>query len=305
MRDGVFTIVLLVSGQGADPANDPNVSIGFYLAKDKLVKDANGGIARDYSFRINPDPRFQSVLPGRTVNGVVQSTQAVELRAHHIETAPFFPQQLLLHKAQVRIEPQKDGAAMAMLGGYRSIADYYKGWAASGAIHELVTHVNMVGYWYALRRNADFLPDAEGQNQAISTAYRMYLVPAYVITPTGDAQVTTARLFDGPIDSSIGGRRLPPPAAPPATPPATPPFLPTRLRRAYRRAGDRTMKRIVCGVAAALAVLLSGPSVNGVKAEASTKARATTRSVQTVATRRITEAQYKRTIADISALTST
>ena len=97
MRDGVFTVVLLVSGQGADP-DDPNVSIGFYLAKDKLVKDANGGIARDYSFRINPDPRFQSVLPGRTVNGVVQSTQAVELRAHHIETAPFFPQQLLLHK---------------------------------------------------------------------------------------------------------------------------------------------------------------------------------------------------------------
>ena len=53
------------------------------------------------------------------------------------------------------------------------------------------------------------------------------------------------------------------------------------------------MKRIVCGVAAAVAVLLSGPSVNGVKAEASTKARATTRTVQTVATRRITEAQYK------------
>ena len=79
----------------------------------------------------------------------------------------------------------------------------------------------MVGYWYALRRNADFLPDAEGQNQTISTAYRMYLVPAYVITPTGDAQVTTARLFDGPIDSSIGGRRLPPPAAPPATPPVS------------------------------------------------------------------------------------
>ena len=59
------------------------------------------------------------------------------------------------------------------------------------------------------------------------------------------------------------------------------------------------MKRIVCGVAAAVAVLLSGPSVNGVKAEASTKARTTTGTVQTVATRRITEAQYKRTIADL------
>jgi hypothetical protein len=95
-----------------------------------------------------------------------------------------------------------------LLGGYRPIDDYYKGWAASGAIHELVTHINMVGYWYALHKNADYPRDApQDKRTAISTAYRMYLTPAFVISPDGDAPVRTAQLFDGPVDKSIGAMR--------------------------------------------------------------------------------------------------
>jgi hypothetical protein len=210
MRDGVFTVVMLASGKGKDPANDADVTLAFYLSRDKLVKDANGGIARDYSFRINPDPRFQSVIKARTRNGVLESTERTDVTLHHMETAPFFPQQLLLHKAKVRIETQPDGTAQALLGGYRPIADYYKGWAASGAIHELTTHVNMVGYWYALKNNADYVEDPQsGERTAISTAYRLYLVPAFVTEPQGDAVVQTAKLYQGEIDPSIGRMRLP------------------------------------------------------------------------------------------------
>ena len=208
MRDGVFTVAIVISGQGKDPANDNDVTVGFYLSKDKLVKDANGGIARDYSFRINPDPRFQSVIKARTVNGAVESTERTELRLRHMETAPFFPAQLLLHDARVRVQIRDDGSATALLGGYRPIDDYYKGWAASGAIHELVTHVNMVGYWYSLRRNADYPKSApQDKRTAISTAYRLYMAPAFVISPDGDAQVRTAQLFPGEIDQSIGAMR--------------------------------------------------------------------------------------------------
>jgi hypothetical protein len=208
MRDGVFTVAMVISGQGADPANDANVTVAFYLSKDKLVKDANGNVARDYSFRVNPDPRFQSVIKARTVAGVVESTEPAELRLRHMETAPFFPAQLLLHDGHVRVSVNADGTANALLGGYRPIDDYYKGWAASGAIHELVTHINMVGYWYALHKNADYPRDApQDKRTAISTAYRMYLTPAFVISPDGDAPVRTAQLFDGPIDKSIGAMR--------------------------------------------------------------------------------------------------
>lgn len=210
MRDGVFTVVMVISGKGKDPANDGDVTAAFYLSRDKLVKDANGGIANDYSFRINPDPRFQSVIKARTRKGVLESTQQSMLALRHMETAPFFPAQLLLYKAKLRIETQPDGTALALVGGYRPIEDYYKGWAGAGAIHELTTHVNMVGYWYALRRNADFTPDAKSpENTAISTAYRLSLVPAFVIEPDGQNAVQTAQLYKGEIDKSIGRMRPP------------------------------------------------------------------------------------------------
>jgi len=211
MRDGVFTVVLLISGTGSDPANDAQVTVAFYLSKDKLVKDANGDIARDYSFRVNPDPRFQSVIKARTVNGALQSTEQTELRLRHMETAPFFPAQLLLHDARLSMQFEAGGSAQVLIGGYRPIDDYYKGWAAAGAIHELVTHVNMVGYWYALRKNADYPRSApQDKRTAISTAYRLFMVPAFVTTPDGKSVVQTAQLFDGPVDKSIGfGRALP------------------------------------------------------------------------------------------------
>jgi hypothetical protein len=209
MRDGVFTVLMLVSGEGEDPANDDRVSVAFYLSTDKLVKDANGGIAHDYTFRVNPDPRFQSVVNARTRNGILESTTPTTLRLRHLETAPFFPAELVLHEGRVRVEMKPDGSAEGLIGGYRSIDAYYKGWAAAGAIHELTTHVNMVGYWYALKKNADYKADRNAEaNDSISTAYRMYMVPAFVIAPDGKSEVTTAQLFDGPIDKSIGfGRR--------------------------------------------------------------------------------------------------
>jgi hypothetical protein len=139
-----------------------------------------------------------------------------------METAPFFPAQLLLHDARVRVQFTGEGKALALLGGYRPIDDYYKGWAASGAIHELVTHINMVGYWYALRKNADYPREApQDKRTAISTAYRLYLTPAFVISPDGAVPVRTAQLFAGEIEKTIGAARaLSRPDATPAAPTA-------------------------------------------------------------------------------------
>jgi hypothetical protein len=199
MRDGVFSVLMVVSGSGSDWKNDNDVTVGFYFSKDKMVKDANGNIARDYSFRVNTDPRFQSIVKARTVNGAIENTERADVRLHDVETAPFFPPQLLLSNARFKFEPKADGTLFGMIGGYRPIMDYYTGWAAAGAIHELTTHVNMPAYWYALRRHADAMPDPEtGQNMAISTAYHFYLQPAFAIAPNGDQAVTVAKLFEGP-----------------------------------------------------------------------------------------------------------
>jgi len=195
MRDGGMSILVVVSGTGADPANDQDVTVGFYMSKDKMVKDANGAIAKDFSFRVDNDPRFQSVIRARTVGGVIESTVQSDLKMRDVETAGFFPPQLQLLHAKIRIAPQEDGKMLALLGGYRPIDDYWSGWAGSGVIHESTTHINLPGYWYALHRNADYKPDISGKNQAISTAYNMYLTPAFVSAPDAKTEVTVAQVF--------------------------------------------------------------------------------------------------------------
>ena len=81
MRNGSWTTVIVVSGKGADPMNDANVKVGFYVSDDKMVKDGNGNIARDYSFRIKPHAKYEGILPARSVNGRIISTAS---RRYHV-----------------------------------------------------------------------------------------------------------------------------------------------------------------------------------------------------------------------------
>jgi hypothetical protein len=193
MRDGRYTIVLVVSGTGSDWRNDSNVHVGFYLSKDKMVKDANGEIAHDYTFRINPDARFQSVVAARTVDGVIETPAAVDIVTRSLDGLP-----LALKQGRLRFEIQPDEKLVGFIGGYRNIDDYYAEWAAGGAIFELTMHINIPAYWYALQRSADGLFDPEqGRYTAISSAFRYYATPALVVTDSAEEAVTVARLFEG------------------------------------------------------------------------------------------------------------
>ena len=47
------------------------------------------------------------------------------------------------------------------------------------------SEVDIPGVYYALKRLADGMPDASGQNTAISAAYYLEAVPAYVLERSG------------------------------------------------------------------------------------------------------------------------
>ena len=51
MQEGLYTMVLRVSGN-QDPMNDSDAMVEIGYSPDKIVKDARGGIAIDYSYRI-------------------------------------------------------------------------------------------------------------------------------------------------------------------------------------------------------------------------------------------------------------
>ena len=190
MHNGQFAVVMVVSGEGADPANDPTVKVAFYTSMDKIVRDAGGQVAGGYTFRVNP-AGLQHVLEAKTVGGVIQSREPTFINIRSVDNVP-----MKMEKAHMRLEPTKDGGLAGFMGGYRSVADLYSELAGGAATFELTMRMNTPAVWYALQRNADYKPDASGKNTMMSMAYRYSAKPAHVITPDAREVVTVARLIE-------------------------------------------------------------------------------------------------------------
>lgn len=190
MRNGKFTVLILLSGN-RDPRNDNDVKLGLYVSKDKLIKDANGDIAPDYSFRIADDPKHTTVLDAKIIDGVVTLAHPEDI---HWREASFLAE-LTLYNGQARFTLNPDGTLSGMVGGYKPIQESIATWTIAGPNVELVSHVNLSAAYYAIERAADARPDpTTGQNTAISTAVRYFAVPAFIIKPdaSGPAQVAQA-----------------------------------------------------------------------------------------------------------------
>ena len=200
MHDGAYTIVIVLSGEQG-PTDDESATFGIYVSKDQMVKDANGGIARDYSFRVDPDPALQTVTTVRIRHGVIENKRQEKIQMRDFYAPGFFPKQLVLEQAKFKFELKSDGSLFGYLGGYRDWREHFRGSAgngrpSAGAIHELVGHTNLQAWWYALRRNADGLPDPKtGEKRGISSVYAITAIPAFVITPDGGQSVELAQAF--------------------------------------------------------------------------------------------------------------
>lgn len=194
MREGGWTVVVIVSGQGADPMNDAAVKVGIYNSRDAMVKDANGSIVRDATFRIAPDARFEAILQARTVGGKIVSTEpAAEIWLRD----PSYTRELQLLKARLELQIKPDGSLSGIVAGYRPWKPIYKGWVdARGSVIEQLTWVQLPGVYYSLERNADYSPTGPGGERThISYAMRIDAIPAYVVSPDARQQVASVTSF--------------------------------------------------------------------------------------------------------------
>lgn len=204
MREGLWTVVVVVSGEGADPMNDPNVKVGFYNSKDPMVKDGMGAIARRYTFRIAPDAKFEAILEAKTINGVIVSSRpAPEVWIRD----PSYARELQLLQAQLKLKMQADGSLSGILAGYRPWQRFYQGMVeARGSVIEQLYWIELPGLYRALKRNADYSPSGPGGEKThISFALRIEAIAAYVMTPDAKTQVTTVGSYKA---------LAPPPGAP-------------------------------------------------------------------------------------------
>jgi hypothetical protein len=198
MRNGAFQTVVVLSGN-KDPMNDDDVTIGIYSTNDRMVKDTGAGIIADYTYRVDPNPNYQSVFKARIKDGLVETPESFFLRTHDNSVDQRY-NQLNLYKARVRWQMNADGSMSGIVGGYRDFFETYieKAWRPSYAgTNEDTGNYNMIAWYHALRRNADGLPDPKtGKNRGISTVYRFSMTPAFVVTPDAERRVEVAQVFE-------------------------------------------------------------------------------------------------------------
>ncbi len=191
MVDGLYTIAIRVRGTGRDPMNDDNVTVEIAYSPDHLVKDPMGRVVRDYSYRMVKSEQYTKVK-ARVRGGVIETAQT-ELHMPAFSWGETNRGDVLFHKGKLRLVLHADGTLDGLAGGYRDWRDIYArdtfNSPSDGATRETYYHQNQIGMYYALKRNADAMPDKDGHNTAISAAFRFTAVPAYAVDPEKAAPV--------------------------------------------------------------------------------------------------------------------
>ncbi len=189
MHNGGWTVVVVLHGAGKDPMNDKNIDVGFYMSPDKIVKDGNGAVSHDYTFRIQPS-KLEGIARAKSVNGVITTKKPVP---EFWTREPGGARDLQLLQAQLRLEMKEDGSLSGYLGGYRPWQPIYTAMVnARGPVVESLGWIELPAIYYALKRNADYsAAGAGGEKTHISYAMRLNAIPAFVVTPGASERVSS------------------------------------------------------------------------------------------------------------------
>ena len=94
----------------------------------------------------------------------------------------FFQPEFHFMDTRLRLTLNPDGTTNGILGGYEDWKTIYWSYASGGVFNEAVVSLDIPGIYYALKRMADAYPDPKtGENTAISSAYVVEAVPAFVV----------------------------------------------------------------------------------------------------------------------------
>jgi hypothetical protein len=185
MQDGLYTMVIRVSGN-QNPMNDSDATVEIGYSPEKIVKDARGGLAADYSYRMLQSAQYTK-LKAKIKDGVVETEQVEHL--HTPRLAWFYDQtgDTNFTKGKIRLKLTSDGlGGTGLIGGYRNWRDLYaeNTFAQDGGQQGIREHEDHVALYYALRRNADGMYNQQtDKNDGISTVYRITMASAFVVDP--------------------------------------------------------------------------------------------------------------------------
>ncbi len=160
-----------------DFTRDGKVTVTLDRVTQHLERDAAGNIMSSASYVIDPSPKSHNVLKGELKAGVITiEPQDIYLQAE----MPFYPE-MALRNAHMRIKVLPDGQLVGYWGGYFSRERF------SYMITSRPGHGgDSIGIYHAVKKMADASPDPKtGQNEEISSTWRMEAVPAFLSTIDG------------------------------------------------------------------------------------------------------------------------
>jgi hypothetical protein len=176
LLDGESSILIEVSGV-TDMRND-KVEVGVYQGTAPLSKDATGkAVLSDGSFPIDENPHWHNLTHGTIVNGVL-STEPIDM---HLHRANNDMKEWFFRDARLRLELKDDGAH-GVFAAYQDWEPIYRHWA-KGSYAEISVGHTCPAFYQALKENADGYRDDSGQCTAISLAYKVDAIPAFIIHP--------------------------------------------------------------------------------------------------------------------------
>ncbi len=177
----------LLSISGDDLSKDGDVTVTFDRSLDVLMRDRHGGVLSGSSYTIDPDPRSHTVFKGHIKDQVL----TIEPGNFFMQGESQFYALLRFTDTHLRLTLKPDGALRGFIGGYQPWLDYFHYLAIRG---QEDSEVDLPGVYYALKRLADGVPDASGQNTAISASYYLEAVPVFT---TDQAGKVLGRAYEG------------------------------------------------------------------------------------------------------------
>ena len=181
IKSGGRTILIEITDLD-DLRDDADVGLGIYSRQDPIPASADGRLLPGGSLSMEADTRYRNVTRATLVDGVL-TAGPLDLRLDF--DGQFLDADLHLENAQVRLEFTPDGGLRGLVGGYWDIEAVYDVYARQATRAGAYT----VGFrcpalHAALARAADGSPDSEtGACTAVSTAFRIEAIPAFVLEP--------------------------------------------------------------------------------------------------------------------------
>jgi hypothetical protein len=179
----------IVTIEGDDLSKNGDVTVKFEQSLEVAPVDANANARRNYTFRIDPDPRSRNTFKGRLNNNIV----TIDPGPLYMKGEPYLTTAFDFVDTHMKLQLKPDGTLDGLVGGYLPWMQLYYTYGQGGSAQEASIGFNIPGIFYALRRLADAYPDpATGENTRISAAYQIEAVPAFAVWPGEYAGTSSA-----------------------------------------------------------------------------------------------------------------